>query len=36
MEGMPYEGTLTRGDEVHTARECWDDDLNGLVSDNAC
>jgi len=32
--GMPYEGTLTRGDEVRTAYECWDDDLNGLVSDN--
>jgi len=32
---MPYEGTLTRGDEVRTACECWEDDLNGLVSDNA-
>jgi len=31
---MPYEGTLTRGDEVRTACECWNDDLNGLVSDN--
>ena len=31
---MPYDGTLTRGDEVRTAYECWDDDLNGLVSDN--
>jgi len=32
---MPYEGTLTRGDEVRTACECWNDDINGLVSDNA-
>ena len=32
---MPYDGTLTRGDEVRTALECWDDDLNGLISDNA-
>ena len=31
---MPYEGTLTRGDEVRTACECWNDELNGLVSDN--
>jgi murein DD-endopeptidase MepM/ murein hydrolase activator NlpD len=31
---MPYEGTLTRGDEVRAACECWNDDLNGLVSDN--
>ena len=31
---MPYEGTLTRGDEVRVACECWDDALNGLVSDN--
>jgi len=31
---MPYEGTLTRGDEVRVACECWDDDINGLVSDN--
>ncbi|MDY6875384.1 MAG: LysM peptidoglycan-binding domain-containing protein [Chloroflexota bacterium] len=31
---MPYDGTLTRGDEVRTAYECWEDDLNGLVSDN--
>ncbi len=31
---MPYDGTLTRGDEVRIARECWDDDVNGLVSDN--
>jgi hypothetical protein len=34
MEVMPYEGTLTRGGEVRTACECWDDDLNGLVFDN--
>ena len=32
---MPYDGTLTRGDEMRTACECWDDDLNGLLSDNA-
>ena len=32
---MPYDGTLTRGDQVRSALECWDDDLNGLVSDNA-
>jgi murein DD-endopeptidase MepM/ murein hydrolase activator NlpD len=31
---MPYEGTLTRGEEVRTACECWDDEFNGLVSDN--
>jgi len=33
-EVMLYEGTLTRGDEVRVACECWDDGLNGLVSDN--
>jgi LasA protease len=32
---MPYDGTLTRNDEVRTALEAWDDDRNGLVSDNA-
>jgi LasA protease len=32
---MPYDGTLTRGDEERVACECWNDDLNGLVSDNA-
>ena len=31
---MPYDGTLTRNDEVRTALEAWDDDLNGLISDN--
>jgi len=31
---MPYEGTMTRGDEERTACECWEDDINGLVSDN--
>lgn len=31
---MPYEGTLTRGDQVRTALETWNDELNGLVSDN--
>jgi murein DD-endopeptidase MepM/ murein hydrolase activator NlpD len=33
-EVMPYEGTLTRGDKVRTACECWSDDINGLISDN--
>jgi murein DD-endopeptidase MepM/ murein hydrolase activator NlpD len=32
---MPYEGTMTRGAEERTACECWEDDINGLVSDNA-
>lgn len=32
---VPYEGTLIRDEEVRTACECWDDGLNGLVSDNA-
>ena len=32
---MPYEGTLTRGHEVRVACECWEDDFNGLTSDNA-
>jgi LasA protease len=32
---MPYDGTMTRGDEERIACECWDDDVNGLVSDNA-
>jgi murein DD-endopeptidase MepM/ murein hydrolase activator NlpD len=31
---VPYDGTLTRGDEVRTACECWNDAVNGLVSDN--
>jgi len=31
---MPYDGSLTRGDQVREACECWDDDINGLVSDN--
>ncbi len=31
---LPFEGTLTRGDEVRVACECWEDDFNGLVSDN--
>jgi LasA protease len=34
-DAMPYEGTVTRGDETRTACECWQDDYNGLVSDNA-
>ncbi len=32
---MPYEGTLTRGDQVRTACECWEDDYNGLTADEA-
>jgi len=30
---MPYNGTLTRGDQVRTACECWNVAVNGLVSD---
>ena len=30
----PYDGTMTRGDEERFACECWEDDVNGLVSDN--
>jgi LasA protease len=32
---MPYDGTMTRNGEERVACECWDDDVNGLVSDNA-
>ncbi len=28
------QSTLACGDEVRTAYECWEDELNGLVSDN--
>jgi hypothetical protein len=31
---MPYEGTMTRGNAERVACECWEDDVNGLVSDN--
>ncbi|MEA3376639.1 MAG: LysM peptidoglycan-binding domain-containing M23 family metallopeptidase [Chloroflexota bacterium] len=31
---MPYDGTVTRGNQERVAAECWDDDLNGLTSDN--
>ena len=31
---MPYEGTMTRDGEERVAAECWEDDVNGLVSDN--
>jgi LasA protease len=31
---MPYDGTMDRGNEVRTALEQWNDDLNGIVSDN--
>ena len=30
----PYEGTMTRNGEERVAAECWEDDINGLVSDN--
>jgi hypothetical protein len=33
---MPYDGTMTRGSEERVARETWNDELNGLISDNAC
>ena len=29
-----YEGELRQGDQVREACECWEDDKNGLVSDN--
>ncbi len=32
---MPYDGTMTRGSEERVACECWRDEVNGLVSDNA-
>ncbi|RLC68253.1 MAG: hypothetical protein DRI48_00070 [Chloroflexi bacterium] len=32
---MPYDGTMSKGDAIRVACECWDDDLNGLISDNA-
>jgi len=28
---VPYDGTLTRGAEVRTACECWEDDINGIL-----
>ena len=31
---MDYEGTMTRGAETREACECWEDEINGLVSDN--
>jgi hypothetical protein len=31
---MTYDGTMTRGIEERVACECWEDDVNGLVSDN--
>jgi len=31
---MPYDGTLAHGDEMRVACECWEDEINGLVSDN--
>ena len=32
---VPYEGTMTRDGEERTAAECWEDEINGLLSDNA-
>jgi LasA protease len=32
---QPYDGSMTRGEEERVACECWRDDFNGLVSDNA-
>ena len=32
---MPYEGRVTQGDEERVACECWEDSINGLLSDNA-
>jgi LasA protease len=29
-----YEGQLIKGDEIREACECWEDEKNGLVSDN--
>jgi LysM repeat protein len=31
---VPYDGTMTRGGEERVAAECWEDKVNGLVSDN--
>jgi len=30
----PYSGTMTRDGEQRRACECWEDEINGLVSDN--
>ena len=30
-----YEGTLVKGSDVRQACECWDEKVNGIVSDNA-
>jgi murein DD-endopeptidase MepM/ murein hydrolase activator NlpD len=32
---MPYNGTMTKNEEVRTAAECWEPETNGLISDNA-
>ena len=32
---VPYDGTMSKDGQVRTACECWKDDFNGLVSDNA-
>lgn len=29
-----YEGELVKGSQVREACECWEDEKNGLISDN--
>ncbi len=31
---MPYDGSMVKGEQTRTACECWEDDYNGIVSDN--
>jgi hypothetical protein len=31
---MPYNGTMTKGEQTRTAAERWTPEINGLVSDN--
>jgi murein DD-endopeptidase MepM/ murein hydrolase activator NlpD len=33
-DATPYDGTMTRDGEERVACECWEDEINGLVSDN--
>jgi len=28
---VPYDGTMTKGDELRTACECWEDEINGIA-----
>jgi hypothetical protein len=30
---VPYEGTMTRGEELRTACECREDQINGLTAE---